>query len=636
MTQQTVPSLPADDNALSVRDLERLVYQQQFPDAYRLILKFLNGCENRGELKFEQSLNNPKSAYLSEYTRLASALTAFFANSAVELSYANFKDLVQFKEHLLGIFQLSGFQGTNHLLDLIGNQGTNSPQFEIKTPSQLMKLLLFYALDSDIEIDFATLLKKNSELAQPTYLSLTDEKCVLNTVAATRREQLLELGSLLKNMSLQTMGDVVHLCRLWMTCSYVESATKHQIKPYLNQVWQKWLAEQGVKPPPLPVKRLKKESPVLLVASEHFRSTHAMFRCFAPWVQQLREKFQLILMSKADGMDDVSQKLFDQVIEIEQTEVKKLVGKIVKLKPDMVYYPSLGMKDWTIALANLRLAPIQFMSLGHPATSYSQAMDYCLVPEILYSVERDCFSEKVILMDTAATVQMISRHDAVAIPPQIRVKPPTIRLAITSTALKLNPSFLSVCQRILEESHRAIEFHFFPSERGIVHQVVEQRLHEWLPMAKVYPYTEYNDYINNLNQCDIQLSPFPFGGTNSNADSMKQGIPLVAMEGHEPHSRMDSIFFQLSNLPKWLLTHSQEEYIQAALRLIHADEERVAISEALLTQDFDKLFMDHEFRYHDRVVVKTVAQLYQYHEEMQKDGRKVWAKGALEQIANIS
>ncbi|MDM8557201.1 hypothetical protein [Candidatus Parabeggiatoa sp. HSG14] len=625
-----------DEKEVEIRELETLIYQQQFETAYPLIVRILQGAENRGGIVLNKTqFFNPENVFLREYTRIASALTTFFAHPVLELLPQAYHRLIVLKKHLLGVFQLSGLRGTDHMLGLIGTkhdaEGAGT-QFAITSEKQLMKFLLFYSLDSEIEIDFGALLKQAPKLAMPAYMPLVGEEAVLSIAACAKRDHLLELGPILENVPIEDTTVLMSIAILWMHCSYSNSQSKHNIKKHLNHILQKFLKAQGVKVPPLPTRREKKEKPLILIPVEHFTAHHAMFRCYAPHIKQLREKFSLVLMSRPTNMDEVSKELFDDVIEVKSLEVKKLVGKVIKLKPDMIYYPSLGMAEWTVFLANLRLAPIQFMSIGHPATSNSPFVDYIFMQEVIFSHEVDCFSEKVVLLDNDSFGQMIAPQGAVNILPEIRKEPSPVRIAVMSTAaLKFNASFMAVCQRIYRQSQKPVEFHFFTGELGMIYQKLQQRILDWLPDAKIYPRMDYNTYIANVTGCDLHLSTFPFGGTNTNVDSMKQGLPMIMLEGHEPHSRTDSVFFELGNLPSWLRTHSEEEYAEAALRLIHNDEERVAISETVLKQDFEKLFRDHEFHHHEKVFLKAVEWLYQSHEDIQEDGRKVWTIEAQEE-----
>ncbi|MBM4053983.1 MAG: hypothetical protein FJ264_04775 [Planctomycetes bacterium] len=646
----TEDSNSPSEKTVDIYELEIAAYQQRYGETFNLMWRLLGrwfdkDFEDLKRLKMTKPLND-EEYYLRCNTRFAGIITVFFANPKLQLESELFYSLYLNKNQFSIIFEVSGFRGTDHLLGAIVNvteiQGSKL-SFSIQNEQQWLKFFLFYTIYSEIEIDYIAFFKVKSPVALLGYLSMMDEVCVLNKQANERRNKLLEIGpSVVKGADLETIFQkeglvkriFVLLARLWMRCSYYDHENKHEIKKYLNSMLQEWMRKKGVTEPAFSVQYVKKERPVILLPIERFLSSHAMYRCYAPSIKQLREKFFLVLMTFPNEIDDVNRKLFDQVIELDSdnpSDVRKLVGKVVKIKPDMIYYPSLGMSLWALFLANLRLSPIQFMTGGHPATSHSSFIDYFLLPDIVFSREVDCFSEKVVLMNTADALQMIPpENDKQNVPPQINKNPSPVRLIITSTSMKLNVGFVETCKQIVSRSQKPVEVIFFLGTKGIEFYQEKQRILKWLPRAFIYPFTEYNKYIILLNTCDIHLSPFPFGGTNSNVDSMKQGIPMVSLEGHEPSSRTDSLFVKMSHLPDWLLTHSKEEYIQAALRLIHNDEERVAISEELLKQDFEKLFRDHEYLYHEKVFLKTVEWLYLYHSEIQKDGRKVWTVEAQE------
>ncbi len=185
---------------VSVKELERLVYHGHIEQASSLIVKLLTIVEIKGSLQFD---DKAKSDFLNKYTRLASAFTAFFANPNLALSPNGFQIIAGYKEHLLGIFELSGFEGTDHLLRLIGSQDeTKSSASLVQNEQQWMKFLLLYSLYSEIEKDFSSLLKKFPGLVFPAYLGLIREKCVLTTSAAKKRDDLLQMGSLLENMTI--------------------------------------------------------------------------------------------------------------------------------------------------------------------------------------------------------------------------------------------------------------------------------------------------------------------------------------------------------------------------------------------------------------------------------------------------
>jgi predicted O-linked N-acetylglucosamine transferase (SPINDLY family) len=92
------------------------------------------------------------------------------------------------------------------------------------------------------------------------------------------------------------------------------------------------------------------------------------------------------------------------------------------------------------------------------------------------------------------------------------------------------------------------------------------------------------EYLKELNKGDICLSVFPFGGANSVIDTMCLGLPTVCLRTDDCPGRTDSAYLSRHQMPAWLFTHNEEEYIEAALRLIHNDEERVEISKLCYEQ----------------------------------------------------
>src|SRR5690606_33653530 len=104
----------------------------------------------------------------------------------------------------------------------------------------------------------------------------------------------------------------------------------------------------------------------------------AMYRCYHSRIQALRGDYELILVTAPDDYDEVSAKDFDQVVEITEgiKNIANTVKEVVKLEPDLIFFPSLGMAKWTTLLGNLRVARYQVMSYGHPASAFSKYIDF--------------------------------------------------------------------------------------------------------------------------------------------------------------------------------------------------------------------------------------------------------------------
>ncbi|MDD1609648.1 MAG: hypothetical protein LUO95_03305, partial [Methylococcaceae bacterium] len=107
-----------------------------------------------------------------------------------------------------------------------------------------------------------------------------------------------------------------------------------------------------------------------------------------------------------------------------------------------------------------------------------------------------------------------------------------------------------------------------------VTQVVERYLGKW---ATVNLQQGYIHYLQQIANCDLYINPFPFGNMNGIVDLLSVGLVGVCKSGNEPHEHIDQGLFERLGMPDWLVTTTNEDYINAALRLINNHEERLAI-----------------------------------------------------------
>jgi hypothetical protein len=280
------------------------------------------------------------------------------------------------------------------------------------------------------------------------------------------------------------------------------------------------------------------------------------------------------------------------------------------------------MRHWGPVLANFRLAPIQFVGLGHCASTFVETIDYFFTEEGFVG-DPDLLSEQLVLLPDDSLIFERSPHYA-PLPASIRETANPLRVALASNLLKLNPHFIGVLRKIRARARRPVEFHVFPNVSGLEFQATQRLFDHHLPGSKIYPIKRYNDYLADLNACDINLSPFPFGGLNGVVDSFRQGIPLVTLEGPDLPARLDSMMLRRLGMPEWLIAQDEEAYIAAALRLIDDDAERVALSRQIFALDVESVISGDASTPLRRDVVDAVWWIYQNHEAIKASGRKVF------------
>lgn len=610
---------PTSDEAPDVGVLESFVYSRNYEEAGLYLLKVI------AHLKSGRTLSNvpiDEATFLAMLTRVASAITCLLCDPKFEFSIDGYDKLISEHATLHAIFTTSAFGNADHILSKFGkivNASTGERKYE--SMGAAAKMLVSYSLDSNNDLDFESVFKAAPRLALSASLGMLASIVVLSTRAHQRRERLLTLGHLFEGLDINDHM-LPAISDAYMYSSYALSPDKHGIKVSLNRLLKKHV-EPGVPLPTFSATRRIVDRPTMLIPMEWFTSAHAMYRCYSPTIIRLREKFRLIAIARATEIDEKAKELFDETIELKEFGVSlaAVTAMINKVKPDIIYYPSIGMAAWWVALSSVRLAPIQMMTFGHPATSRSDVIDYALIGEE-FPGEPQTFSETVFL--TASTPAFQMRHDADFPPAVVRENPAVLRVTVPSMACKINAPFLASCKAISERASRPVEFHFFPAMRGLSFLCAKKEIQKWLPTATVYPADHYNTYLVNLARCDIRLGTYPFGGTNSNIDTLSLGQPMVTISGAEVHSQVDAGMMRSVGLPEWLITHSPAEFESAALRLIDNDAERVAISRMLLAKNIQEIFTDRSDNEFTKDFLRCVDLIYRNHEQIQSSGNRYW------------
>lgn len=476
--------------------------------------------------------------------------------------------------------------------------------------------------------DLASWSPENRMLCAVSWLA---DPVVLNLAQAAGRDWLIEHADLLEadNFPLRFAARVA---AAWMFCSYADHPRRHAVKQALNRTIVRWLETAGIHPDPAAARRHPRATgrearPLIFVVAERFRRNHAMFRCYAPSIAQLREKFRVVILGQTAQLDDGARELVDEVWAVEPglRELPGLVRRIQAAAPDAMFFPSVGMSFWSIALANLRLAPLQFMSIGHPASSFSAQMDAIVLGADVLG-DPSCFSETVIVRDAPGNPIHPPLESWGAVPPP-RERPDVLEIAVPAMAAKLSPAFVDGCRRLAREAGRPVRFHFFPNRASLTTRHLEAVLRRELgdvSEVRVYPPAPYPRYMAWLARCDLALATFPFGNANSTVDCLLLGKPVVALEGDEPAARTDRRMLRLGGAPSWLLATTRDGYHEAALRLIRDDALRVGTARAILAADPPRALFERELERHPDDFAEVVRWMLDNVDGIRNKGRKVW------------
>ena len=521
-------------------------------------------------------------------TRFAAAYGRLLTQSNLEITANVFELLLMQYRWIDLIFSLSGFRTSDNYLSLIGQDAGNN-QLTFAGPN-FLRLLALLTMNSFINIDFDQVWRSNPVACAVAFFNYISSRYVFSRRAFEFRERLLEwIPERLSDVKLGGMT-LARLPEVYMHCSYAMTPKKHAIKRPLMAQMRRACLEAGAVEATIPIPEKSGERATIVVVGERFTPGHSIFRTHSRAVLSLREKFRLVGVLDPNPMGTPIADSFDECIAIPRGDffaaVRTVAAEIAARRPVLIFYPSIGMVPQVIALAALRLAPIQCASYGHMATTMSPVMDYMIFPEDFVGAPR-CFSEKILALPKAA-MPFTPRS-----PVNVVRQPPdgTIRVGIPASTMKLNPLLFDAMARIGAGAKANLAFQFLPlGATGLPYFELSRILRTWLPRATVFPEAPHNIYMERLSRCDLFLCPFPYGNTNSIVDSFHVGVPGVCLDGEEAHAHTDSALFARIGLPAELTAQSVDEYVAAAIKMIDDAAWRAKCTEIVRNADLDAAF----------------------------------------------
>jgi hypothetical protein len=530
-------------------------------------------------------------------TRVAATAAFLLSDPQFQLSPTGLAQLLNWQRWLSTLFAVSPFRNADPVLRALNGAGPGETgKFEIAA-KDLNKFCLLYGPESRIPLDLDALWGSSNVLAAGLAMVLLAPRFLGTVVAHEKRELILPwLTRKLPEIPDLDLLPTAILHDVYMHCSYADRADKHDVKRSINELIRRKLTDRGLFSLERP--ELKPDSkPVLLVVLEWFNALHSIYRTHSRTLEAARERFHVIGMG-GKNVDAAGREVFEEFIELPDSNIFDQMNLIRRVSYEKgahaLYMPSVGMHALTMFLCNLRLAPVQLMGLGHPATTHSPEMDYVVVEED-YVGDPACFSEKLLkLPSDGMPYRPSAAAPQLALPSPPREYPETVKIAVAATTMKINPGFLKACARIVEQAARPVHFHFLVGQAiGWVYPQVARLARQYLgDRVTVYPHQSYPDYMAKIASCHLFLDPFPFGNTNGIIDTVTAGLIGVCKTGREVHEHIDEALFTRLGLPSWTIASTVDDYVRAAVRLIGNDKERLQLSRDLSgPQAVAKLFI---------------------------------------------
>lgn len=518
-------------------------------------------------------------------TRVAVAMSELFSNPQLDISEGGAQRFFSFQRWINMIFASSPFVNADHVLQTYNRNPdkTNLSDFHLDNArSSLIKFCIFYLPESNVNVNLDALWNLDPELCASLCFALQSPRFIGTDQAFSKRGTLLQWFPE-KLATIENLNNVPSAIShdVYMHCSYDIAENKHWVKKALNQVIRRHLLQGGWTDRDVTKLGERNGKPVMVVLLEHFHSSHSIYRTHSTSMIAARERFHLIGVGN-EAVDAAGQAVFD---EFHLLKGDNIFSKLNELKEicekngaAVLYMPSIGMDLTTIFASNTRLAPVQVIALGHPATTHSDFIEYVIVEDDYVGSEK-CFSEQLLRLPKDALPYVPSALAPQHVEYRLRENPEVVNIGIASTTMKLNPYFLAALKAIRDRANVKVHFHFaLGQSSGVTHPYVERFIKSYLGNdATAHPHAPYDQYLRILHNCDMMVNPFPFGNTNGIIDMVTLGLVGVCKTGAEVHEHIDEGLFKRLGLPEWLIANTVDEYVERAIRLAENHQERLEL-----------------------------------------------------------
>ncbi len=576
----------------SVVRFEKEVAAKNYEEACVELLEILGKIDsNFGDIQdiefdYPEQLNTlaqDKTVYFC--TRMAVAITQLFSDPKLEISLSGAQRFLTLQRWLNLIFAASPFVNADHILQTYNRNPAPENPLDIHLDSSkaaVIKFCILYLPESNVNLNLDALWDIDPELCASLCFALQSPRFIGTQQSFGKRGALLQwfpekLAQIhnLNNLPSGISHDV------YMHCSYDIASNKHLVKKALNQVIRRHLVELGWQDRDVTKLGDRNGKPVMVVLLEHFHSAHSIYRTHSTSMIAARERFHLIGIG-SQAVDEAGRAVFDEFHLLDKNNIFDKLNFIKdicdKNGAAVFYMPSIGMDLTTIFVSNTRVAPIQVIALGHPATTHSDFIEYVIVEDD-YVGSEDCFSETLLRLPKDALPYVPSALAPQNVEYRLRENPEVVNIGIASTTMKLNPYFLEALKAIRDRAKVKVHFHFaLGQSSGITHPYVERFIKTYLgDDATAHAHSPYHEYLRILHNCDMMVNPFPFGNTNGIIDMVTLGLVGVCKTGPEVHEHIDEGLFKRLGLPEWLIADTVDEYVERAIRLAENHEERLAL-----------------------------------------------------------
>ena len=374
--------------------------------------------------------------------------------------------------------------------------------------------------------------------------------------------------------------------------AYQEADNRELISQYgqiCHQAMKWWQDQQNFATnPPSNKERIR-----VGIVSSHFYEHSVWGAIVKGWVQNLNKDLFEIHLFYVSGYSD-QETLLAQSIATSFTQnlssLEDWSQAIIEKQVDVLIYPEIGMDPLTCKLANLRLAPVQVASWGHPETTGLPTIDYFISAKDFEPANaNDHYSEQLVSLPNLGC--HYSARSVIPVTPDLSslgINPASPILICPGTPFKYAPEHDQVLTSIAQKLPTC-QFIFFESPEQPLSLAFKERLSKAFELenlnlsdfAHFIPWQKTEAFYGLMQKADVFLDTIGFSGFNTAIQAIECGLPIVTREGLFMRGRLASGILRRMGMTE-LIANNEDDYVNLAVRLVQDQDYRKLIKEKII------------------------------------------------------
>lgn len=571
------------------RQLMNLYVNNNLEEISRIFLETLIFLKNNTFLAVNTELQHKINIFVQNFLY-------FFTRENFVLNDTHARMFISLNTVISNVVAISDFKDTDAHIQILLPQKHN-----------LARILALYSSRNKARLEYKKFFDVNPFLASLWYFSYF----WVNDYGSVCYDNIVRH---IHNMDDRLILATPEINEAYFSCTYLGLHNDIQIKTKINE-----LVQPLVKP--IRITNRPDKRKIAVISGKWYRTTAVYKSCF-DFIKSLKKDYELTLVNIGQSNDHLETSLFQNVKHVQFVGNSLCVDQIKENDFGFAYFPDIGMVLESIYLANMRIAPIQAAGYGHPASTYGAEIDYWIGGadvEILEKAEYN-YSERLVVIPGLGQHPVYPAYKI----QNIRKSRKDFIINCPWGVKKISYPLLTTLREIVNHSKKKILFRFLVGGGGI------HRLNNFVPYKReiefllgkenveIFPEQPYPQYMALMEEGDITLDSYPYGGYNSLVDSVYLRKPFVSFEGDRFFSRASSQILREMGLSE-LISVNKDEYIDKVLRLIQDADYREDLRKKLHNIDLHGgLF----FSGLDKNFKKAIDYLIENHETLKNEGSR--------------